>query len=234
MLGRALLACHQFEQAEAAFRHALRQRPERAAHKALKELIWMRSSHPALATEELNRALATNPRANDLRIAKARLLAAAGEKTLAIAELQAGLRQTPGDPALRLAAAQAELAVDSAQALSQAERAFQMAPRRFPVVTYRLNGLWSARLRPSGHHLNHFHDQGWLTSARYIELPPPLGASNGEGWLKFGEPSFPGALDLGAEYFLKLEPSCWPCIMDVARYRAVHWRLGGLTTDRGV
>lgn len=53
--------------------------------------------------------------------------------------------------------------------------------RRRNTLKYKINGLWSVRLRPQGHHLNHFHGQGWLSSACYIELPNTLGEKNGEG-----------------------------------------------------
>lgn len=76
--------------------------------------------------------------------------------------------------------------------------------RRRNTMNYRLNGVWSVRLRPLGHHLNHFHGQGWLSSACYIKLPPSLG-KEGAGWLKFGEPSFASPVELGPEYILKPE-----------------------------
>jgi Flp pilus assembly protein TadD len=52
-------------------------------------------------------------------------------------------------------------------------------------------GCWSVRLRRGGHHVNHIHPQGWLSSAYYVSVPPEVddGASR-SGWLKFGEPRF--------------------------------------------
>ncbi len=78
--------------------------------------------------------------------------------------------------------------------------------RRRNTKNYKLNGLWSVRLNPHGHHFNHFHGRGWLSSACYIELPEALGGKNGEGWLKFGEPGIAGKSALDAEYFIKPEP----------------------------
>lgn len=77
--------------------------------------------------------------------------------------------------------------------------------RRRNTMDYRLNGLWSVRLKPNGHHVNHFHGQGWLSSACYIDLPRHLGEHHGEGWLTFGQPSFPTPMKLEPEYFLKPE-----------------------------
>jgi len=71
---------------------------------------------------------------------------------------------------------------------------------------YRFNGTWSVLLRPHGHHSNHYHGQGWISSACYIDLPASLGRRDGEGWIKFGEPVMPTRPPLPAEYFVKPEP----------------------------
>jgi uncharacterized protein (TIGR02466 family) len=56
----------------------------------------------------------------------------------------------------------------------------------------RLVGCWSIRLRRGGHHVNHIHPEGWISSAYYLAVPPevedPVARS---GWIKFGEPRFP-------------------------------------------
>lgn len=71
---------------------------------------------------------------------------------------------------------------------------------------YRLNGMWSVRLRPDGFHVNHYHPAGWISSACYVGLPAAIERCGGEGWLKFGEPAFPTSTALGPEYFIKPEP----------------------------
>ncbi|MER3546106.1 MAG: hypothetical protein C4338_00340, partial [Rhodanobacteraceae bacterium] len=71
---------------------------------------------------------------------------------------------------------------------------------------YKITGIWSVRLRAHGHHVNHYHPDGWLSSACYIELPESLGARGGEGWIKFGESGIPTQPPLDAEYFVKPEP----------------------------
>lgn len=78
--------------------------------------------------------------------------------------------------------------------------------RRRNTGEYRLSGMWSVRLRPHGFHVNHYHPQGWISSACYLDLPPSVERGGGEGWLKFGEPAFPTRPALEAEYFLKPEP----------------------------
>jgi Flp pilus assembly protein TadD len=70
----------------------------------------------------------------------------------------------------------------------------------------RYTGAWSVRLRRLGYHVNHFHPDGWLSSAYYVETPPettdPVARS---GWIKFGEPRYavPG---LTAERFVQPRP----------------------------
>lgn len=79
------------------------------------------------------------------------------------------------------------------------------AMRRRQAAHYAISGMWSVRLRPNGFHTNHYHPEGWISSACYLHLPPAISA-RGEGWLKFGEPAFPTSPALGPEYFLKPEP----------------------------
>lgn len=53
--------------------------------------------------------------------------------------------------------------------------------------TIHFTGAWSVRLLAGGHHANHVHPMGWLSSALYIVLPPDLGRDEA-GWLTLGEP----------------------------------------------
>ncbi len=69
----------------------------------------------------------------------------------------------------------------------------------------RFSGSWSVRLSGGGHHANHVHPAGWLSSALYIGLPekddlgpPPA------GWLSVGEPQ--AGLGLGLEPYRRIEP----------------------------
>lgn len=70
----------------------------------------------------------------------------------------------------------------------------------------RVNEMWSVRLRSGGHHVNHFHGKGWLSSACYIELPQDMGGADGAGWLAFGECGVPTPTPLAADYVVKPEP----------------------------
>jgi len=67
---------------------------------------------------------------------------------------------------------------------------------------YRLAGAWSAQLQPHGHHVNHLHQMGWISSACHIALPPAVEEGR-EGWLTFGEPGVTTMPRLGPEHFVK-------------------------------
>ena len=56
----------------------------------------------------------------------------------------------------------------------------------------RITGAWSVQLRRDGFHVNHFHPEGWISSAYYVSPPEEvLDTKRKAGWLKFGEPRFP-------------------------------------------
>jgi len=95
---------------------------------------------------------------------------------------------------------------------------------------YRIQGIWSVRLRSQGYHTNHVHPEGWLSSACYIELPrsmldaanpvagagantaaavaAPASAIAGDtaGWLKFGEPGIATKPPLAPEFLIRPQP----------------------------
>jgi tetratricopeptide (TPR) repeat protein len=76
--------------------------------------------------------------------------------------------------------------------------------RRRNLGRWRFNGSWSVRLRTSGHHANHVHPRGWISSACYIELPDVMSdARSDEGILTFGEPSIATTPALKAEYSVR-------------------------------
>jgi tetratricopeptide (TPR) repeat protein len=55
-----------------------------------------------------------------------------------------------------------------------------------------LTGCWSVRLKRGGHHVNHVHSEGWISSAYYVDVPPEVKDTKARsGWIKFGEPRFP-------------------------------------------
>lgn len=53
----------------------------------------------------------------------------------------------------------------------------------------RYAGSWSVKLRTSGRHANHFHNEGWMSSAFYVQLPPSVHQADGDaGCIQFGQP----------------------------------------------
>jgi tetratricopeptide (TPR) repeat protein len=79
--------------------------------------------------------------------------------------------------------------------------------RRRNTGDYEIQGAWSVRLRPQGFHIDHVHQQGWLSSACHIELPGAVERDGGhEGWLKFGQPGIFTQPPLAPEHFVKPEP----------------------------
>jgi len=71
---------------------------------------------------------------------------------------------------------------------------------------YSISGMWSVRLRPQGFHVNHYHPEGWISSACYLHLPSAVEKRGGEGWLKLGESAFPTTPALEPEYFIRPRP----------------------------
>jgi len=70
---------------------------------------------------------------------------------------------------------------------------------------YRIQSAWSVRLREQGHHSNHYHPEGWISSAFYVALPPTPAGSR-EGWLQLGEPPYSTATPQPPARFVKPEP----------------------------
>jgi hypothetical protein len=60
-----------------------------------------------------------------------------------------------------------------------------LAPRR---AALRFAGSWSVRLTDRGHHVDHVHPAGWISSACYIALPDAQpGEPSQAGWLSLGD-----------------------------------------------
>lgn len=69
----------------------------------------------------------------------------------------------------------------------------------------RFSGSWSVKLGGGGHHANHVHTQGWISSALYISLPErSAGEGADAGWLSIGEPQ--DALGVTLPPSRKIEP----------------------------
>jgi tetratricopeptide (TPR) repeat protein len=72
---------------------------------------------------------------------------------------------------------------------------------------YVLAGAWSNRLRSEGHHVDHIHPRGWLSSAFYVEVPPEVQAGDDRaGWLQFGRPGVRTSPTLAPAHFERPAP----------------------------
>ncbi|WP_309604613.1 putative 2OG-Fe(II) oxygenase [Phenylobacterium sp.] len=79
--------------------------------------------------------------------------------------------------------------------------------RRRNTFDYRIQGAWSVRLRAGGFHQDHFHPEGWLSSAFYVETPDAaLESADRQGWIRFGQPPFVTDPPLPPAHFVKPKP----------------------------
>jgi len=55
---------------------------------------------------------------------------------------------------------------------------------------YKLHSAWSVKLNKTGHHENHVHPEGWISSSYYVDTPGISDTDpNKAGWIEFGAPS---------------------------------------------
>jgi tetratricopeptide (TPR) repeat protein len=70
----------------------------------------------------------------------------------------------------------------------------------------RFAGSWSVRLWSSGRHVNHYHQEGWISSAYYVSLPPSVanaGEGDTAGCIQFGQPPVELGLDLAPRRIIR-------------------------------
>lgn len=71
---------------------------------------------------------------------------------------------------------------------------------------YRIAGSWSVRLHGGGHHVNHVHPEGWISSCYYIAVPEETRTGPDKaGWIKFAEPPFETSPPSPAEKWVRPE-----------------------------
>jgi uncharacterized protein (TIGR02466 family) len=62
--------------------------------------------------------------------------------------------------------------------------------------TFRYAAAWSSLMRDQGFHRNHLHPHGWISSCYYVAVPHVATDPQAkQGWIKFGEPAVPVALE---------------------------------------
>ncbi|MGK2287000.1 tetratricopeptide repeat protein [Pedomonas sp. V897] len=102
------------------------------------------------------------------------------------------------DPVIQAAKRQIEAAIAAYVRRLPEDPSHPLLRRKSGKV--RFTGSWSVRLRGGGgHHVNHLHSQGWISSAFYVQLPTCVqagGEDSKAGWIQFGEPPAEFGLDL--------------------------------------
>jgi uncharacterized protein (TIGR02466 family) len=79
--------------------------------------------------------------------------------------------------------------------------------RRRNTGAYHFDGAWSVSLKPGGFHKDHFHPQGWLSSAFYVETPDrALDIGDRQGWIRFGRPPIKLDPPLDAGHYVRPQP----------------------------
>lgn len=134
VLGRALEGQQRYDEAQDAYREAIRRKPDFAdAHADLSQLIWMRTGDAALAGQTLVEA--AGPGRGLLAIQRSKILEFAGDAEGALAVLREALGKDGGDVLLLCAAAHAAGTIDPGAAMDWARAAAKAAPRDRFVLT---------------------------------------------------------------------------------------------------
>jgi tetratricopeptide (TPR) repeat protein len=129
VLGRALVGLGRHAEAEAAYREAIRRRPDYVeALGALAQIVWMQREDVEAAVADLDVAIGAYPSLQGLKLKKAELLDFAGYKERAYQALAASLERTDAEPAMHVIAARLSMWGDAARALRHAELAAGATP----------------------------------------------------------------------------------------------------------
>ena len=127
--GRAVQGLGRYDEAEAAYREAIKRKPDMAiTHRDLADLIWMRTGDVAAASEVLDAAIRRFPGDPALRIVKAKLLDFAGDGAGGYEAILPAVSGPDADPFADVSAAQIVMMLDAARAREHAERALSRAP----------------------------------------------------------------------------------------------------------
>lgn len=127
--GRAVQGLGRYDEAEAAYREAIKRKPDMAiTHRDLADLIWMRTGDVAAASEVLDTAIRQFPGDPALRIVKAKLLDFAGDAAGGYQAILPAVSGPDADPFADVSAAQIVMMADPVRAREHAERALSLAP----------------------------------------------------------------------------------------------------------
>lgn len=126
-----------------------------------------------------------------------------------------GGSQTPGrlfgrsDPSIVAAEQVLRRAVQSWVARLPVDPRHPFLRRAAPAI--RFTGSWSVKLRSAGKHVNHYHSDGWMSSAFYVALPASVRqaeAGSTAGHIQFGQPPLELGLDLPPRRVIQPRAGC--------------------------
>jgi len=193
MLGRCDLALGDLDSADAAFRQAIRRRPDMYdAQRELAQLVWMRTGDLASATADVERALKLAPRNVALLIVKAQALEFAGQQEDAYALLSGLVADMPNQPPLLIQAAQLATGLGRAsEAVSLASAAQRLAPNELPVLITMVEALLGAGEAQRASDIAGDIRRKWSTNQHAIAL-------QAAAWRMLGDPRYRELYDYGS------------------------------------
>lgn len=221
-LARAALACGEVEGATAAVTEALNRRPFDQHVLALQAMVWRMTSNPGFEAlydySSMVRSYLIEPptgwstRADYLADLAVELKQAHHFRTHPFGHSVRQGSQLPNIFAVQTPAIQGFLQALQAPVNTHLEH-LGSGPdplRRRNTGAWQIQGIWSVMLRPGGFHVDHVHQEGWLSSAFYVELPDvvtnKVTTPTKEGWIRFGQPGSPVQPAQTAQHFVKPEP----------------------------
>jgi tetratricopeptide (TPR) repeat protein len=172
LLARCDLSLGRLDAADAAFREAIRRRPDMYdAHRELAQLVWMRTGDAASATAEVDRVLASGRRQTALLIVRAQALEFAGRADEAFALISRLAAEIPGQPSLLIHAAQLATGLGRAEDASRlSAAAYTLAPNDLPAAVTRTEALLAAGDAEQASHIAADMRRTWSVNQHAIAL----------------------------------------------------------------
>ena len=209
LLARCDLSLGRLDAADAAFREAIRRRPDMYdAHRELAQLVWMRTGDSAAATAEVDRVLASGPRQAALQFVKAQALEFTGRADEAFALMSRLAAEMPNQPSLLIHAAQLATGlgrVEDADRLSA--MAYGLAPNDLPALVTRTEALLAAGEAEQASHIAADMRRKWSTNQHAIAL-------QATAWRMLGDARYRQLHDYASLVSVQMldTPAGWPTL----------------------
>lgn len=209
ILARCELALGNLDAADAAFRQAIRRRPDMYdAQRELAQLVWMRSGDLAATTADVERVLAGSPRNVGLLIVKAQALEFAGRQDEAFALVSRLVADMPNQPSLLIQAAQLATGLGrGADAVALSAAAQRLAPNDLPVLITLAEALLAAGEAQRASDIAGDIRRKWSTNQHAIAL-------QATAWRMLGDPRYAELYHYGSLVGASMldTPTSWPSL----------------------